>query len=432
MKPMRPHLLMAGVLSLFANAVHSSELASLDVNQLDLNNIALTEKEFKNCKPDQGLNFSKARQAIALRQYDDALKILGKPSKADSAEHHYLYGKLHYLLAYQSVQQGAAAQPDPQQYELAETHISQAADTGFGEALYDKAVLFTSPNETTKKIALLRKAADKHFVPAMLSLAEEIFVASGTYEERIEAQSLIQKAAELDTDARIKLASYYLHEDPELKSLTGYEKNTNKAVYLLYEAAQQCNADAAYKLHQLASHEHKPNRLDPSRAVYWLESSARLGSPVAQGELAYHYLNEKQDQQTAIKWAERAAEQGDLKALLTLGRIYYSGTGIDRDLPRALQYYEQALNVDKNNRLVQNQLGMMYYKGEGGTADFRRAASLCKQAANKGQAGCQYYLGLMYINGEGVTQDINTGISWMKKSASQDYSSAKNWLRENW
>ena len=75
---------------------------------------------------------------------------------------------------------------------------------------------------------------------------------------------------------------------------------------------------------------------------------------------------------------------------------------------------------------------MMYYKGEGVQADFRKAAELCKIAANKGQPGCQYYLGLMYVNGEGVTQDIDTGISWMKKSAAQDYSIAKNWLRENW
>ncbi len=118
--------------------------------------------------------------------------------------------------------------------------------------------------------------------------------------------------------------------------------------------------------------------------------------------------------------------------MLTLGKIYYQGSGTDKDLPKALRFYEQAYQVDQNNRLVQNQLGIMYYRGEGGEVDFRKAADMCKMAANKGQAGCQYYLGLMYVNGEGVTQDIDTGINWMKKSAAQDFNIAKNWLRENW
>ena len=432
MRRTRIHLFITGVMLLFTNSVLSADFATLDVNLLDLNSLAITEQELVVCEQSKPISFLEVKQALIQRRYTDALTLLGQPATGDRVEHFYLYGKTHYLMAYEVVQKGLAQQPNAEYLQQAKLHIGKAAQAGYGEAIYDQALLLTSPNEPAKKSLLLRKAADKQFVPAMLTLAEEIFVASGTFEERIEAQSLVQKAADLDTNARIKLASYYLHEDRQLKSLTGYDKNSNKAIYLLYEAAKKCNAMAAYKLNKLASKEHKPNRLDESRAQYWLETSAKLGLPAAQGELAYYYFNEAQDQGLAIKWAEQAAVQGDLQALLTLGKIYYAGVGTEKDLPKALQYFEQALGVDKSNRLVQNQLGIMYYKGEGGEADYRRAASLCKQAANKGQAGCQYYLGLMYVNGEGVTQDIDTGISWMKKSAAQDYSVAKNWLRENW
>ncbi len=425
------HLFVTGVMLLFANHVQSTEFASLVVNLMDLNTLEISEQEFKACSRAKPISYLEVRHALIQKAYPEALKALGKPDNNDSAEHVYLYGKTHYLMAFETVHQGITKQPNAEYLAQAKQSIGQTAKAGYGEAIFDQAMLLTSPADPAKKTLLLRKAAARHYVPAMLTLAEEIFVASGTFEERIEAQSLVQKAAELDTNAKIKLASYYLHEDRQLTTLTGYEKNTNKAIYLLYEAARGCNAVAAYKLKELASQQHKPNRLAQSRAQYWLEASARLGLPAAQGELAFYYLTEGKDQDQAIKWAEQAAAQSDLKALLTLGKIYYA-KGINQDLARALKYYEKALNVDRNNRLVQNQLGIMYYKGEGGQVDFRRAASLCKSAASKGQAGCQYYLGLMYVNGEGVTQDIDIGISWMKKSAAQDYSVAKNWLRENW
>ena len=398
---------------------------------LDVADLTVSEIQLEACADRPKAAFSEVRSAIRHQRLDKALDLLGKPKGSSESEHIYLFGKIHYLLAYQNVNQQKAAVADDAHLNLARKYIDKAARQGFAEAIYDKALLLTPPNEEQKKNKLLTAAADKKFIPAMLMLAEIKFLKAQTFEHRLDAQSLILQAANIDTDAKVKLASYYLHEDRQLNNVTGYDKDINKAIQFLHSAAAKCNSTAAYKLYQMSKSEHKPNDLPTSRAIYWLEISARLNSVKAQGDLAEYY-HANNDHEKANFWASRAAQHDELKALLTLGKIYYKGSGTDKDFPKALEYYEQAYEVDQNNRLVQNQLGIMYYRGEGGDVDFRRAADMCKLAANKGQAGCQYYLGLMYVNGEGVTQDIDTGISWMKKSAAQDFNTAKNWLRENW
>ncbi|MGD8925940.1 MAG: hypothetical protein PVG20_03775 [Thioalkalispiraceae bacterium] len=394
----------------------------------DYSNLSISQDQLEQCGQQQQVAYPEVEAAIRHKQYNAALKLLGKPSKKSPPALNYLYGKAHYLLA----QQHLASKPEAAELLEAKQYINLAANQGYAEAIYDQAVLFTPAEDATRKLSLLKKAADKQFVPAMLTLAEHYFYGIKTFEERNRAQVLIKKAAELDSAAKIKLASYYLNEDEQLKNLAGYEKNVDKAIEILYTATTECNSEAAYKLYQMSIREHKPNNLPPERALYWLETSAKLGYAKAQGELAEYYYTDQQDGEKSAFWAEQAVESGDLKALLTLAKIYYHGIDTEKDLSKALQYYEMALSIDKDNRLVLNQLGIMYYKGEGGEVDFHKAATLCERAANKGQAGCQYYLGLMYVNGEGVTQDIDKGISWMKKSAAQDFVIAKNWLRENW
>lgn len=419
-------------LYMFAVLVAAKPVLANSFASQDYTNMSVSEAQLEQCSQKEKPEYDDVRKLIQAKQYHRALEALGTPEEGSPAEENYLYGRLQYLLAYQSVNNRTAVEPEQDKLAKAKQYINTAAKQGSMEAVYDQALLLTAPSNTRQKFKLLKTAADGKFVPAMLTLAQEYFQATKTFEERLEAQSLVQGAAAISGEAKIALASYYLHEDNQFNSLTGYDKNIGKAIELLHAAASQCNASAAYKLFQMSMTEHKPNDLPAERAIYWLEVSAKLGLAKAQGALAEYYYKDVQDGEKAAYWATSAAEQGDLKALLTLGGIYYQGAGADKDFSKALKYYEQALVVDTRNRLVLNQLGIMYYKGEGSEVDFRKAASLCEQAASEGQAGCQYYLGLMYVNGEGVTQDIDTGISWMKKSAAQDFPVAKNWLRENW
>lgn len=430
------------LLILLLTIIPATLVQAQGISLKDYSQLTVSEAQLEQCSKKGEPGYQKVRDAIKTRQYELALELLdkpvkpgsakAKPGKTDPAELNYLYGKTQYLMAYTQVNEGVADTPDQDKLARARDYIDAAAGQGFAEAIYDQAMLLTAPADNAERLRLLTNAATKKFVPAMLKLAEHNFYAIKTFEERLEAQALIKEAAAIDSDAKVALASYYLHEDKQLVSLAGYDKDIDKAIEILYSAATECSAQAAYKLFKMSMSEHKPNELPQDRANYWLEVAARLGFARAQGDLAEYYLRDAQDSEKAAYWAKRASERGDLQGLLTLGKIYYHGMGLEKDFAKALQCYEQALAVDKNNRLALNQLGIMYYKGEGSEADFRKAASFCERAADKGQPGCQYYLGLMYVNGEGVTQDIDTGISWMKKSAAQNFPVAKNWLRENW
>lgn len=375
---------------------------------------------------------NEVRAAIAHNELDHALSLLSKPTQSTPVEQRYLYGKVLFLQAYARVARHEVEKPDTELLTSATAYIQAAAKLGLGEALYDEAMLLTPADQAERRLDLLRQAANKQYVPAMMQLAEEYFLSSQTYERRVDAQALIQKAAELDTTAKLRLAEYYLHEDKRLTNTTGYDKNIDKAIQLYFEAAQACDGRGAFSLYALAESKHKPNSLDPASAIYWLGIAGELGLAEAQAQLAEYYLKTESKPTEAIVWAERAAANGNVTGMIVLGNIYYQGNGVEKDHVKAMQYFEQALKMDQDNRHVQDQLGMMYYKGEGMPVDFRKAAEFCKVAANKGQPGCQYYLGLMYVNGEGVTQDIDRGIGWIRKSAAQEFSIAKNWLRENW
>ena len=361
-----------------------------------------------------------------------ALAKLPAPGKNATANQVYLYGKAKYLLAYEAVKNRQAEKPDASLLAAASQLIETAAKQGDAKALYDQAMLLTPLDQSQQRVALLKLSAEKKFVPAMMQLAEEYFLTAQNYEGRVEAQSLIQQAADIDTSAKIRLAEYYLHIDKRLNNTTGYDYDVEKAIQLYLDVAMACDGRGAYQLYEMSISKFKPNSLEPAAAINWLTVAAELDLPNAQGDLAEHYFKAGDNIKQAIVWGERAAENNNVKGMIVLGNIYYQGKGGQGDLGKSLQYFEQALRIDEDNRFVQDQLGMMYYKGEGVQADFRKAAELCKIAANKGQPGCQYYLGLMYVNGEGVTQDIDTGIGWMRKSAAQDFAVAKNWLRENW
>ena len=51
----------------------------------------------------------------------------------------------------------------------------------------------------------------------------------------------------------------------------------------------------------------------------------------------------------AILWYERSANLGEPKALYALGSIYEQGIGVRIDMNKAVQYYEQAADLDNSS-----------------------------------------------------------------------------------
>jgi len=167
---------------------------------------------------------------------------------------------------------------------------------------------------------------------------------------------------------------------------------------------------------------------DEEKAVYWYTKSAEQGYLDAQynlAELYYSGTGVKQNYKEAARWYEKAAEQGDPSSQFNLAVLYYDGLGVDQDYSQAIYWYEKAaVNGDHHAQYNLAQL----YDGENnksGEIDHLKSAYWYKQAAEGGVAQAQHNLGNYFVNGKGVNQDYKQAVYWFKKAAEQGYAGAQ-------
>ncbi|WP_400218773.1 tetratricopeptide repeat protein [Methanomethylophilus alvi] len=92
--------------------------------------------------------------------------------------------------------------------------------------------------------------------------------------------------------------------------------------------------------------------------------------------------------------------QGDGPSCLRLGRLYYVGQGVERNVRTAMAlYYSAELSGDVDTL---RELGRMFLEGDFAPADVRRAAQIYRKAADMGDPYSQLALGRMYQEGTGV------------------------------
>ena len=107
-------------------------------------------------------------------------------------------------------------------------------------------------------------------------------------------------------------------------------------------------------------------------------------------------------------------QDGDFKICSELGKAYYYGNGVTKDINKAIQLYEKACDGGAMEGCLN--LGVVYQDGEGVTKDLYKSAQLCQKACDGGlMEGC-VKLGLAYIRGEGVTKDFNKAVQLYQKA----------------
>ena len=165
---------------------------------------------------------------------------------------------------------------------------------------------------------------------------------------------------------------------------------------------------------------------DNSNMLQSLVEKSELGDSEAQFYLALMYADGdgiEKDLHKAIEWYETSAKQGNLRALNNLGLLYKNGDGVEKDLHKAFQLFEEAAN--KGNSLSQYNLALMYYHGHSVEKDFFKAFTWFKKSAKQGYPSAQCDLAFMYRNGEGTEQDFHKAFKWCEISAKQGDSNAQ-------
>ena len=157
-----------------------------------------------------------------------------------------------------------------------------------------------------------------------------------------------------------------------------------------------------------------------AEAQYRLGEMYRSGEDPQYNEFDEEYYSGegvRRDDQSAVKWFRKAAEQGHAEAQVRLGGMYYYSGGVPRDYQEALKWFRKA--AEQGLAQAQFSSGSMYYKGEGVPQDYQQAAKWYRRAAEQGLARAQYNLGSNYNFGEGVPKDYVLAIKWYNLSAAQ-------------
>jgi hypothetical protein len=183
-------------------------------------------------------------------------------------------------------------------------------------------------------------------------------------------------------------------------------------------------------------------------------------TPQGQYEVGDNYFYGRdgvfRDNQQAVVWYRRAAEQGYAEAQFTLGQFYEKGWGVSQDPAQAKKWYSDAARQGSEaadaalKRLAANtpttsttsitppepttpqdqyEMGDNYFYGRGGVnRDDQHAVVWYRRAAEQGYAEAQFTLGQFYEKGWGVNQDFAQARAWYQKAAEQGDQFAKTAL----
>lgn len=305
-------------------------------------------------------------------------------------------------------------------------------------------------------------------------------------DKRIGREWLEKAAAQGDSDMRFLIGMEYFfgndYDDarrwlqPVVTSESDY---ASMAVSLLdtIDRAQDKKRPAAPANTAASPHEPSaPPRDAAAEAAEW-QRRAEAGDARAQYQLYFRYSlgdGVKQDQETANRWLQQAAGNGDADAQYWLGERYYDGgSGFGKDRAAAFMWLEKA--AAQGGRGEQSHVGWRYYSN-GDYDNARRwlqkaadqgdstakfylkkidglqhakrppapdhsaapprdavaATAELQRRAEAGDARAQYLLSLRYRQGDGVKQDQQEANHWLKRAANNGDADAQYWLGERY
>ena len=122
-----------------------------------------------------------------------------------------------------------------------------------------------------------------------------------------------------------------------------------------------------------------------------------------------------------------SANKGFPTAQATLGVIYLSGSGHERDVKRGVMWCSRAAR--QKNPLAMFYLGLAYIFGDGVSKNEDYANRWVRAAADRGLVSAQLTLGMRLSMGDGIERNLKHGVAWLKKAALNDSEEAKVQLR---
>ncbi|WP_427846221.1 relaxase/mobilization nuclease domain-containing protein [Desulfitobacterium hafniense] len=161
-------------------------------------------------------------------------------------------------------------------------------------------------------------------------------------------------------------------------------------------------------------------------AADWFKKAVRENHKYAQYSLAglyYHGLGVEQSFSEALALYKKSSEQGNAYASYEVAKMLSNGVGTEIDVPEAEEYFRSAftgfsdLEAKSHDDKLQYRLGQMLYTGTGIDKDVIKAVGYLESSAKLGNVYAQYLLAKIYLEADSSQENVEEALEWMEKAA---------------
>ena len=188
------------------------------------------------------------------------------------------------------------------------------------------------------------------------------------------------------------------------------DKDIDKALSY-YQQAGKGGDSQAYGILAEFYRQGKDCEQDIDQFIYWVNKGVEKNNPLCLHFLGCSYgygFGSTWNQDLAIKYLTKSAEQGYVEAYKELGNIYMGLAGGKKNAQKAFYWYDKA--AQKGNAEAQRSLGIMYYTGDGVKQDIDTAAKWFQQAWEQQDIPSLTYLGLIILQTANNDEEKEKGI----------------------
>lgn len=204
-----------------------------------------------------------------------------------------------------------------------------------------------------------------------------------------------------------------------------------KAIFWLKKQVDQGNIDATYVLAMVLLENDFVNEKDYLESENLFLIARNNGDLDAYEELSkmYYYAPKKiMNLNKAYKYSLDAAERKMSVAQLILGDFYYYGlTPVEKDIKKAIYWYELSANQKNTNAL--NSLALIYSSGKGVKSDNVKAIRYIDESYALNSSEAMYILGEAYLKGGfGLEVDKQSARSYFIEAIKNGNKKAEDYL----
>lgn len=209
----------------------------------------------------------------------------------------------------------------------------------------------------------------------------------------------------------------------------GVEQDEERAFELFLMAAVHEEMPNAYAMYEVAKMYHVGigTTADEERSQQWYVEAYRAFQSIVRelpddrvlyrlGYLSLHGLGTERSKDTAFDYFRKAANLKNEDAVFALGKLYLDPECASFDPAKGIACLEKAAEEFHHSNAAYL-LGKVYYKGEVVPKDVNAALPYLFRAANEQNPYALYLLGKLYAYGDGVEQDLEYAKTLLVDSA---------------